>query len=395
MSAMGDTAVVVESPRWRGSASGLVGVAIFSVTLPATRIAVAEIDSIAVGIGRAVIAGCCALLYLTVTRAPWPRGQWHRLALVAAGVVFGFPLLTSLAMQTLPATHGAIVIGLLPLATAVFALILANERPTGGFWIAALLGSATVLAYAGLDAHGLRLADALLIGAVVCAGIGYAEGGRLSRTLGGPQVIAWALMLSLPAATAITGWRLLDHPAAWHAVSWQARAALAYLGLFSMFIGFLFWYRGLAAGGVARVGQLQLLQPFLSVIAAALLVGEFVELRTLAFAAAVAGIVAAGRRAAVVRIAPRGRPEARPSWRFRSWTRPGRSARASAAAHPPGREPPRRDHEHQPQFDQDRNSRRIVVEAARDRVVDPHEQAIGHRRDEDARATQRAERMDP
>lgn len=303
--ASGRTAVDLAPSSWRGVTSGLLGVVTFSVTLPATRIAVAEIDPLAGGIGRAVIAGCCAIVYLAITRAPWPRGHWRRLALVAAGVVFGFPLLTSVAMQELPAAHGAIVIGFLPLATAVFALVFANERPSSGFWISALVGSATVLAYAGSDAGGLRLADALLVGAVVCAGIGYAEGGRLSRALGGPQVIAWALVLSLPIATALTAWRLLDHPTPWRAMSWQAGAALAYLGLFSMFVGFFFWYRGLAAGGVARIGQLQLLQPFLSVVAAALLVGEPVDLRTLAFAVAVAVIVAAGRRSAVRRTAAR------------------------------------------------------------------------------------------
>ena len=305
MSGASDGKTTDDRSPWRGFADGLFGVAIFSVTLPATRIAVAEIDPLAVGIGRAVIAGCCAVLYLVLTRAPRPRGQWHRLALVAAGVVFGFPLLTSLAMRDLPAAHGAIVIGFLPLATAVFALLLANERTSRGFWVAALAGSATVLAYAGSAAGGLRLADGLLIGAVVCAGVGYAEGGRLSRTLGGPQVIAWALVLSLPAATAITGWRLLDHSTPWHTVSGPARAALAYLGLCSMFVGFFFWYRGLAAGGVARIGQLQLLQPFLSVIAAALLVGEPIDLRTLAFAVAVAAIVATGRRFAVRHTVPR------------------------------------------------------------------------------------------
>ena len=296
----------VDHGPWRGSASGLAGVAIFSVTLPATRIAVAEIDPLAVGIGRAVVAGCCAILYLAVTRAPWPRGEWRRLALVAAGVVFGFPLLTSVAMQDLPAAHGAIVIGVLPLATAVFAALFAHERPSAGFWISALVGSAVVLAYAATGARaGLQVGDALLAGAVVCAGVGYAEGGRLSRTLGGPQTIAWALVLALPFATVLTGARLLAHPAPWRAVSGPAWAALAYLGLFSMFIGFFFWYRGLAMGGVARIGQLQLLQPFLSVIAAGVLVGEAIDLRTLAFAAVVAMIVAIGRRAAVRRTAVR------------------------------------------------------------------------------------------
>ena len=289
---------------WSGLANGMLGVAIFSLTLPATRIAVADLDAIVVALGRAVGAAACAAIFLSAMRARWPAGHVKRLALVSLCVVFGFPLLTSIAMQSLPASHGAIVIGLLPLSTAIFAMVCAHERPSTGFWIFAAAGSATVVAYALLEGGGsLHAGDLLLLGAVIFAGLGYAEGGRLSRTLGGPQVIAWALMLSLPALLPITAWRVMTHgmaQATVHgAVSIEAWIALAYLSLFSMFLGFFFWYRGLAQGGVARVGQLQLLQPFLSVLAAAALLGEALGWRTMGFALAVVLMVAIGRRFAV------------------------------------------------------------------------------------------------
>lgn len=286
--------------RWDGLANGLLGVAIFSLTLPATRIAVADIDAIVVALGRAVGAAACAAIFLVVTRARWPHRQGGRLALVSLCVVFGFPLLTSIAMQDLPASHGAIVIGLLPLSTAVFAMVFAHERPSPAFWICATAGSATVVAYALIEGSGsLHFGDVLLLGAVICAGMGYAEGGRLSRSLGGPQVIAWALLLSLPVLVPITAWRVMTHATVHGAVSVQAWTGLAYLSLFSMFFGFFFWYRGLAQGGVARVGQLQLLQPFLSVIAAAALLGEAFGWRTVGFALAVVFLVATGRRFSV------------------------------------------------------------------------------------------------
>lgn len=280
-----------------GLANGLLGVAIFSLTLPATRIAVADLDAIVVALGRAIGAAACAAVFLAVTRARWPARHGKRLALVSLCVVFGFPLLTSIAMRSLPASHGAIMIGLLPLSTAVFAMVFAHERPSIGFWICAALGSATVVAYALIEGGGaLHVGDVLLLGAVLFAGMGYAEGGRLSRTLGGPQVIAWALLLALPVLVPITAWRALTHATEHGAVSAQAWVALAYLSAFSMFFGFFFWYRGLAQGGVARVGQLQLLQPFLSVLAAAALVGEPLGWRTMGFAVAVVLIVALGRR---------------------------------------------------------------------------------------------------
>ncbi len=287
-----------------GLANGLLGVAIFSLTLPATRIAVADLDPIVVALGRAVGAAACAAIFLAFTRARWPARQGRRLSLVSLCVVFGFPLLTSIAMESLPASHGAIVIGLLPLSTAVFAMVFAHERPSIGFWIFAVLGSATVIAYALIEGGGaLQVGDVLLLGAVIFAGMGYAEGGRLSRTLGGPQVIAWALLISLPVLVPITAWRVIAHaaahPNAYGTVSLQAWTGLAYLSVFSMFLGFFFWYRGLAQGGVARVGQLQLLQPFLSVMAAAALLGEALGWRTMGFAVAVVLIVAIGRLFAV------------------------------------------------------------------------------------------------
>ncbi len=288
------------APIWSGFANGLLGVAIFSLTLPATRIAVADLDAIVVALGRAVGAAACAAIFLALTRARWPRRQGKRLALVSLCVVFGFPLLTSIAMRTLPASHGAIVIGLLPLSTAVFAMVFAHERPSIGFWICAAAGSVTVVAYALIEGGGsLHVGDALLLGAVIFAGMGYAEGGRLSRTLGGPQVIAWALLLSLPVLVPITAWRVMAHATVHGTVSVQAWVALAYLSVFSMFLGFFFWYRGLAQGGVARVGQAQLLQPFLSVLAAAALLGEALGWRTVSFAVAVVLIVAIGRRFAI------------------------------------------------------------------------------------------------
>ena len=286
---------------WTGVPSGLLGVGIFSLTLPATRIAVGSFDGVLVGIGRGVVAALLAGLFLAWRRAAWPRREWRGLCLVAACVVLGFPLLTSLALRSLPASHGAIVIGLLPLSTATFATLFARERLSVGFWLIALAGSATVIVYAWQEGGGtVGGGDVLLLGAVACAGAGYAEGGRLARTLGGPQVIAWALVLSLPALLPITVWRLATTPAP-PAPTPEAVVAFGYLSVFSMFLGFFAWYRGLALGGIARVGQLQLLQPFLSVIASALLLHEALGARTVGFALVVVAWVAIGRRLSSIR----------------------------------------------------------------------------------------------
>lgn len=284
----------------KGMWLGLVGVAIFSLTLPFTRMAVAELNPVFVAFGRAVVAALCSMPLLWKLKAAWPRGaQWKSLALTALGVVVGFPLFSSVAMRYVPASHGAIVLGILPLATAMFAALRFGERPSTGFWIAAVAGSGIVVAFAlSQGGGGLQMADLALLAAVVAAAMGYAEGGRLSQTMGGQQVIAWALLLSLPVLLPITawlGWRygISASPKAW--------LGFAYVSLFSMFIGFFFWYKGLALGGIARVGQVQLLQPFMTLLGAALLLGEALVGRNMLFALAVLVVVGFGRKMAVRR----------------------------------------------------------------------------------------------
>jgi drug/metabolite transporter (DMT)-like permease len=277
---------------------GLVGVALFSLTLPFTKIAVAQLDPVFVALGRALGAAALAGAWLWWQRAPLPpRGALVPLALVAAGCIVGFPLLTSMALRALPASHGALLIGILPLATALYAALRGHERPSAGFWLAAVLGSGLVIGFALAQGGGhFQHADLLVFGAVAAAAVGYAEGGRLARSMGGPRVISWALVLAAPVVAPLLLWLSGPQLAALGAVGARAWLAFAYVTVFSMFIGFFFWYRGLALGGVARVGQVQLVQPFLSLAGAALLLGERFTLSNLAFALAVAAVVFAGRR---------------------------------------------------------------------------------------------------
>ncbi len=289
----------------KGMLFGLVGVAIFSLTLPFTRMAVAELDPTFVALGRGLVAALLAGLWLRLRRAALPkRASWLPLALVAAGCVIGFPWLTSIAMQTLPAAHGAVLVGILPLATALFATLRGHEKPSKGFWIAAMIGSTLVIAFALRQSGGsLHLADILMLGAVMLGAIGYAEGGRLARTMGGMAVISWALVLSAPLVMALMLGHFYLH--GWpHGVASASMAAwigFAYVSVLSMFIGFVFWYRGMALGGVARVGQVQLLQPFLSLLGACAILGEALEWPTMLFALAVMLVVAFGRKMAVRR----------------------------------------------------------------------------------------------
>jgi drug/metabolite transporter (DMT)-like permease len=282
----------------RGMLLGLLGVAMFSLTMPFTRMAVAELDPVFVALGRALGAALLAAAWLAWRRAPLPsRSALLPLTLVAGGCIVGFPLLTSIALQSLPASHGALLVGVLPLVTALYAALRGFERPSRGFWIMALLGSSMVLAFALIQGGGQLLpADLLVFGAVVAAAVGYAEGGRLSRSLGGPETICWALLLAAPAMLAAMVWHGVPELGGVGAGSWLG---FAYVTTISMFVGFFFWYRGLALGGVARVGQVQLLQPFMSLVGAALLLGEALTLSNCAFALAVAAVVFAGRRMAV------------------------------------------------------------------------------------------------
>ena len=280
----------------RGWLSGLLGMAIFSGSLPATRIAVLQLDPLFVTFARATIAALPAIVMLLLGHATRPsRGELRSLAIVAAGVVVGFPLLTALALQRVTSAHALLFIALLPLCTAAFAVLRADERPPLAFWAFALVGASVVAGYSLARAHGARslAGDALMVGAVLACGLGYAEGAVLSRRLGGAQVICWALTLSLPVMLPATLWRW---PAAPGAVTWPAWAALGYVAVFSMFVGFVFWYRGLAQGGIAAVGQLQLVQPFLGLALAAWLLGEPVGWGLLLVAAAAIACVAGARR---------------------------------------------------------------------------------------------------
>ena len=281
--------------KTRGWIDGLLGVAIFSGSLPATRVAVADIDPLFLTATRAVIAGTLALGLLSVMRAPRPtRRDLAALAVVAAGVVAGFPLLTAVALREITAAHSIVFIGLLPMATAIFAVSRAGERPSGSFWAFAGLGAALVAAFAlTRGAEGSLRGDLLMVAAVAICGLGYAEGGRLSRTLGGWQVICWALVIALP-FMALLG--LATWPSDLTQVGAPAWTGLAYVSLFSMLIGFVFWYRGLALGGVAAVGQLQLLQPLMGLGLAAWLLGEPVGWSMAAVTAGVVLCVAGARR---------------------------------------------------------------------------------------------------
>ena len=261
---------------------GLLGVTAFSFTVPFTRVAVEGLDPLFIGAARAVVAAVLAAAALVLTRQRLPRGsQWVRLAVVAGGVVAGFPLLTSYALTTTPASHGAVVIALLPAATAVMAVLRTRERPARAFWVITGIGAVVAIGFASVSSGALGQlhgADVLLLGAVVAAAIGYAEGGLLARELGAWQTISWALVLAFPVMGALTLASVYQQPPAGTPVQW---AAFAYLGVISMFLGFFAWYRGLELGPMAQVSQIQLAQPVLSIFWAGLLLGEHLTLTTI------------------------------------------------------------------------------------------------------------------
>lgn len=278
-----------------GWINGFIGVVIFSGSLPATRVAVMQFDPVFLTVARAAIAGILALGLLIAFREKRPsRRDILSLGVVALGVVVGFPLLTALALQHVTSAHSIVFIGLLPLSTAIFGVIRGGERPKPAFWLFSVLGSALVAGFAlvqGLTAS--PVGDLLMLAAIIVCGIGYAEGGRLSRTLGGWQVISWALVLSLPVMVAVA---LFHRPASFAGIETPALVGLAYVSLFSMLIGFIFWYRGLSQGGIAAVGQLQLLQPFFGLALAATLLHESVTWSMLAVTVAVILCVVGAKR---------------------------------------------------------------------------------------------------
>jgi len=294
------------SDELRGLALAGIGVALFSFSLPATKLAVEGLDPWFVSFGRAAAAAVLSVVVLRATGARRPtRAEWRGLGVVAFGIVVGFPALTSLALRHETSAHGAVVIALLPAGTAVWAVSRAGERPSARFWAAALAGLAAVLAFIFADGVGKAgVSDAELLVATVICSLGYAEGGALSRELGGPQTVCWALVLSAPLTFAVA---LATAP--YHAsVGTNAWLGFAYVSTVSMFVGFFFWYAGLARGGVAKAGQIQLLQPLLTLVLAGLVLGEHVSPFTLVCAVAVLASVAGTQRARVARVSAGGRP---------------------------------------------------------------------------------------
>jgi len=278
-----------------GWINGFLGMLIFSGSLPATRLAVIDIDPTFLTVARASIAGLLGAALLMLFRAPFPRrGDAVSLIVVALGVVAGFPLLTGLALEHMTSAHAIVFIALLPLSTAIFAVLRGGERPRPLFWLFSVTGSLIVAGYAWAQGSRSTLTgDALMLAAIAVCGLGYAEGASLSRRLGGWQVICWALVFSLPVMLPLA---VAMRPGAWSGIGAFAWGGLIYVSLFSMLIGFIFWYRGLVQGGTAAVGQIQLLQPFFGLMLAAGVAGEPVSMGMVLTAGVVVLCVAGAKR---------------------------------------------------------------------------------------------------
>jgi drug/metabolite transporter (DMT)-like permease len=284
-----------------GLALGVAGVLLFGGTLPATRLAVAALDPLFLSAARAAIAGCAGLLLLFVLRRPMlPRALWHEFVLAGLCTIVGFPVFMGLAMVHVPAAHGGVVLGIIPLATAAAASLVAHERPSLGFWLASTAGAVIVLIFMvrQSDANTIQLGDFYLLGTVISGAFGYALSGRLSMQRPGWEVISWQVTLFLPLSlvAAFTLW-----PADFTDVPAPAWAGLAYVSLISQFLAFFVFNAAMAMGGVARVGQLMLLQPFVIVALSVPVNGERFDISTLLYATAVVAAVLAGQRMGVTR----------------------------------------------------------------------------------------------
>jgi drug/metabolite transporter (DMT)-like permease len=285
---------------------GFIGTCLFAGTLPATRLAVTGFDPFFLTVARATlagIAGCCVLI-VTHRKLP-PRRLWPEIAAAAICTVLGYPLLAALAMVTVPAAHGGVVLGILPLATAALAALLAHERPSRGFWIASVAGAAIVLVFVFRrnDGTAFGLGDVFLLALVVAGALGYTLSGRLTARMPGWEVISWQVTLFLPLFALATFFLWPAHIQTVPPLPW---AGLAYVALVSQYTAFFVFNAGLAMGGIARVGQMTLLQPFIIVALAWPVNGEPISLETLGFAAAVVATVLIGQRARVGRHAAKG-----------------------------------------------------------------------------------------
>ncbi|ENU30193.1 DMT family transporter [Acinetobacter sp. NIPH 1852] len=279
-----------------GWVNGLIGVVIFAGSLPATRVAVMDFSPTFLTAARAAIAGVLGLILILLSRQKLPeKKDWMPLLYVAIGVVIGFPLFTALALQYVSAAHSIVFVGLLPLATAIFGVLRGGERPNFAFWLFAILGAALVFAFMLIQTQSwlFNYGDIFMLLAIILCGFGYAEGGKLSKHLGGWQVICWALILMLPIMLVIS---YLYIPTSFEQISWSATLGLAYVSIFSMLIGFFFWYKGLALGGIAAVGQLQLLQPIFGLAIAAVILHEQVSMTMFVVTVAVIACVTCAKK---------------------------------------------------------------------------------------------------
>ena len=280
----------------KGMIFGFLGVSCFGLTLPATRFIIPFFEPIFIGLGRAVIASIAAAIFLIITRPKIPtQKQFFQLIGVAGGIVIGFPVLSAWAMQTVPASHGGVVLGIMPLATAIVGSIVSNEKPSLSFWLFGILGSIIVIVYALLQGFGsFQLGDIFLGGAILSASIGYAIGGKLSMEIGGWQVICWALIISFPFIL-LPAW--IESPK-FSIASLPANVLISfiYLALVSQFFGFFLWNKGLALGGIARVSQTMLFQPFITLFASFFLIKENIGFETIVFSLLVFVIVAIGKK---------------------------------------------------------------------------------------------------
>lgn len=284
-----------QKERKNGWINGFIGMLIFSGSLPATKAAVLGFDPLFLTAARATIAGLLSLAMLLLYKEKLPTfKQWISLTVVSLGVVVGFPLLTAIALQEITSAHSLVFLALLPLSTAIFAVIRGGEKPRPIFWLFSIIGSLLVMGYAISQGGASSIsADLLMIASVIVCGLGYAEGATLTKALGGWQVICWALIVSLPPMLILS---FILMPEELATISVSAWIGLGYVSLFSMLIGFIFWYKGLSQGGIAAVGQLQLLQPFFGLGLAAVLLHESVNLLMLLVTIGVIFCVAGSRK---------------------------------------------------------------------------------------------------
>lgn len=290
---------IAAGPSRRGLGLAALGVLTFSLTIPTTVLGLEGLDPYVIGIGRSAAASVLAAIALLSVRARPPRrGQWASFAVVAAGVVFGFPLFSTLALDHgASSAHSAVVVGLLPAATAVLGVLRAGERPSRAFWFASAAGAACVTGFALVRGAGrVTPADLLLFTALLTCAAGYAEGARLARDMAGWRVISWALVLAAPVTVPVTGWLLATSRPDWTA---HAVLGFGYVSVFSAYLGFFAWYEGLARGGIARASQIQLTQPMLTLLWSGVLLGERIDATTALAAVAVLVCVGLTQRARV------------------------------------------------------------------------------------------------